>query len=100
MERGITYRGIFHDRARQNPLCPVRLRPQLARPAAVHRGANYLHGRVGAVLGLSDGGNMNKTLRQRSEVERHNYRPVDNYVGLIAALVGVAIIIIAIMENT
>ena len=43
---------------------------------------------------------MNKTLRQRSEVERHNYRPVDNYVGLIAALVGVAIIIIAIMENT
>ena len=42
----------------------------------------------------------NQTIRQRRELERHNHRPVDNAVGLIAAIVGVAIILLAIWENT
>lgn len=43
---------------------------------------------------------MSLTIKQRRALERANHRPVDNYVGLIAALVGVAIILLAIWENT
>jgi len=43
---------------------------------------------------------MTQTIRQRRELERANHRHVDNGIGLIAALVGMAIILIAIWENT
>ena len=43
---------------------------------------------------------MALTIKQRRELSKLTDRPVDNAVGLIAAIVGLAIILLAIWENT